>query len=128
MKKCVNSLVLGAAGLAIAAVNPVAAASASGDPYLQQLRHESVELSMLKNPTAVDTSGTDREAVMAARLGVSMPVGRAALEAELRSYYPGAYRTYRGLDSEQTRQLWQVFDQTGSAIRVLEEMDALVVR
>ena len=108
----------------LAALIPVGATAAADPRYLDQLSREAGTTPSSPPPTASD-SPSDSEAAVAARLGVITPYGRKALERELRSLYPRAYRSYRKLSPDQSVALWEIYDQTGSTIKVLEELDTL---
>ncbi len=108
----------------LAILIPAGATAAADTRYLDQLSREAGAPTSSPPPTA-STSPSDSEAVVAARLGVITPFGRRALERELRSLYPRAYRSYRRLSPDQSVALWEIYDQTGSTIKVLEELDTL---
>jgi len=71
---------------------------------------------------ASDSEETD---IQAARLGITTPVGKQALVQELRNYYPGSYRTFRGLDPQQVKELVELFSNTGELGDVLMRMDTM---
>lgn len=79
-------------------------------------------------PTArvVGVEPFDPMAVRAAQLGVITPYGKAALVDELRSYYPGAYRSFRALSDSQVRQLVLEFEQHANIVSVLSLMDGML--
>lgn len=87
-------------------VTPVANKTATAEPRQQASDSEEID-------------------IQAARLGITTPVGKEALVQELRNYYPGSYRAFRGLDSEQVSELVELFSNTGELGDVLMRMDTM---
>jgi len=78
-------------------------------------------------PAAAVTSKNESTEIKAARLGVMTPYGKRALVQELRNYYPGSYRDFRSLNTDQVNELVVLFEQTGNLNQVLAHMDTMSI-